>query len=395
MFLMKTFIYTACLICFCAITGFSQGIEFFDGSWEDAKKLAAEEEKLLFVDAYAQWCGPCKRMAKTVFTNPSVGEYFGANFVSLKIDMEKEKGIAFGKTYPVRAFPTLLFINPEGEVLKKVVGAKQVKDFLDIAKKVISSYDRSGEYAELYEKGDRSFDLVLAYVKALNKANKSSIKVSNDFLRNTESLTKGQKAEFLFEALTYADSRIFDLFIVERPTLVAAKSEKAVEEKIEAACWNTIHNAINFEIYELVEEAKSKMKEYCNSRSKQFVLNADYEYSKGVSDGELLSKSAQNIASQYKNSEDDLRELAEELLAYSKSSKEVAEASEKIAKMAMKKGDDPESYIIYAKSLMSNNKHKEALKTAKKARDKFEEGYPRSLESLDQLIDEIERDMGK
>lgn len=89
----------------------SQGIEFFDGNYKDAFAKAEEEGKLVFVDAFAQWCGPCKRMAATTFKEAAVGDFFNKEFINLKIDMEKGQGLEFRGKYPVSAYPTLMFIN--------------------------------------------------------------------------------------------------------------------------------------------------------------------------------------------------------------------------------------------------------------------------------------------
>ena len=75
----------------------AQGIEFLHGSWEDALDAAKEEDKIIFVDAYAKWCGPCKRMAKEVFTKKEVGTFFNDNFINIKLDMEESHGISFGQ----------------------------------------------------------------------------------------------------------------------------------------------------------------------------------------------------------------------------------------------------------------------------------------------------------
>ena len=46
-----------------------EGIKFFQGSWSDALKKSDKSDKLIFLDAYAAWCGPCKMMAKNTFTD--------------------------------------------------------------------------------------------------------------------------------------------------------------------------------------------------------------------------------------------------------------------------------------------------------------------------------------
>ncbi|MDO8970421.1 MAG: thioredoxin family protein, partial [Saprospiraceae bacterium] len=61
----------------------AQGIEFFSGTWPEALEKAKKEELLIFVDAYASWCGPCKRMAAQTFPDPKAGEFFNANFLNL------------------------------------------------------------------------------------------------------------------------------------------------------------------------------------------------------------------------------------------------------------------------------------------------------------------------
>ncbi|MFM7401482.1 MAG: thioredoxin family protein, partial [Bacteroidota bacterium] len=98
---------------------FAQGIEFFHGSWPEALTKAKSEEKLIFVDAFASWCGPCKRMAKESFPDPKVGELYNASFICLKIDMEKPENAEFAGKYPVSSYPTLFFIDADGKIVLK------------------------------------------------------------------------------------------------------------------------------------------------------------------------------------------------------------------------------------------------------------------------------------
>jgi len=96
---------------FSAFTAQGQGIEFFHGTWKEALEEAKKQDKLVFVDAYAQWCGPCKKMAKNTFTKAEVGDFHNQNFVNLKLDMETPDGRDFGGKYPVSAYPTLLYLE--------------------------------------------------------------------------------------------------------------------------------------------------------------------------------------------------------------------------------------------------------------------------------------------
>lgn len=106
------------------------GIKFSKMTLQKAIKQAQATGKLIFIDVHTSWCGPCKEMAKTTFTDSEVGNVFNQRFINLKIDAEQdEDGPMVSKAYSVVAYPTLLFINGEGKMVKKLVG-KQSKEKL-------------------------------------------------------------------------------------------------------------------------------------------------------------------------------------------------------------------------------------------------------------------------
>lgn len=113
------------------------GIAFFEGTFEEAKAKAKKENKMVFVDAYAAWCGPCRWMSANVFTDPAVGEYFNEHFVCMKMDMEKGEGRTYAREWGIRAYPTLLFFDAAGKELKRDMGAKKAEPFIAIAKGVV------------------------------------------------------------------------------------------------------------------------------------------------------------------------------------------------------------------------------------------------------------------
>ncbi len=115
------------------------GIKFFHGTFEQAKQLAKEENKLIFMDAYASWCGPCKMMARGTFKKEAVGTFFNENFINLKIDMEKGEGPQLSRKFGVSAYPTLIFINSKGEEVAKTLGYHSKSALLELGELVVSS----------------------------------------------------------------------------------------------------------------------------------------------------------------------------------------------------------------------------------------------------------------
>ena len=84
---------------------------------------AKEQNKLVFVDFYTTWCLPCKLMDEDVFTDEDLANYMNKNFINYKVDAEDVNGANLALLYQVVAFPTLLFLDTEGTVLVRKVGA--------------------------------------------------------------------------------------------------------------------------------------------------------------------------------------------------------------------------------------------------------------------------------
>lgn len=114
----------------------ARSIQFESGTWEEIKAKATRENKLIFLDAYASWCRPCKWMEQNVFTNDSVADYMNARFINAKIDMEKGEGTDLAILYRVTLYPSLLFIDGNGKLIQRATGAHDVQQFIELAKEV-------------------------------------------------------------------------------------------------------------------------------------------------------------------------------------------------------------------------------------------------------------------
>lgn len=130
-------------------SGFAQGINFQHGSLADAKEMARANNKLIFIDFYTDWCGPCKMMSKDIFPQKEVGDFYNVHFIAIKIDAEKGEGPGIAKQYGINAYPTLTYINYKGEVVHKYVGSTDVKDFIEHGRMALAP---QGDYEMLKAK---------------------------------------------------------------------------------------------------------------------------------------------------------------------------------------------------------------------------------------------------
>jgi thioredoxin-related protein len=159
-------------------TAYSQGIQFAEqGNWEQIKARAAAEHKFVFVDAYATWCGPCKKMDREVYTDAAVGEYVNDKFIALKVQVDKtDKDNEFTKfwyndaaklqqTYSISELPTFLFFNEKGELVQRQAGYLAPDAFIALCKTATDTANNYttwiGDYKAGKVKGEALLDLAL------------------------------------------------------------------------------------------------------------------------------------------------------------------------------------------------------------------------------------------
>jgi thioredoxin 1 len=131
----NTFIYTAVLVVAVAAISLSaftrpgatpkadsKGITFIEQDWDKALTQARAQKKLVFIDIYATWCGPCKMLKKNTFTDAKVGEFFNKNFVNVSIDGEKGVGPSLAQKYGITAYPSLIVTDGDGKPVLYTMG---------------------------------------------------------------------------------------------------------------------------------------------------------------------------------------------------------------------------------------------------------------------------------
>lgn len=118
-------------------------------SWNAIKQKAKQENKYIFVDCYATWCGPCKKMDREVYSNAEVGEEFNKNFIAIKLQMDKSSAdneyvkswyaIAekFQKEFSFEGYPSFLFFSPQGNLVYRGVGYKSKETLIALSKDAV------------------------------------------------------------------------------------------------------------------------------------------------------------------------------------------------------------------------------------------------------------------
>ena len=99
-----------------------------------ALEKAKTDKKAVFIDFYTTWCMPCRMMDESVFSDWDVTQYMAENVVSLKVNAEKGRGVDLKSKFAVQAYPTFVFLAPDGTELSRKEGTISIADFKKMAK---------------------------------------------------------------------------------------------------------------------------------------------------------------------------------------------------------------------------------------------------------------------
>ena len=114
------------------------GIQFVEANWANAIAEAKKQKKMIFIDAYTSWCGPCRMLKQNTFTDKVAGDYFNKHFINIALDMEKGDGLAFAQKYQVAAYPTLFIMDAEEKSVTTSEGYINPAQLIEFGKYVIN-----------------------------------------------------------------------------------------------------------------------------------------------------------------------------------------------------------------------------------------------------------------
>lgn len=212
------------------------GVDFQHLTYSEALKKAKAKNKLVFVDCYTTWCGPCKHMTEVVFPQAKAGEFFNPRFVCVKFDMEKGEGKELVTKLGVPAYPTFVIVRPDGTVQHRIVGGGDLDDFIERVQLGLNEKTNLLYLTERYNSGKMKKAELAVYYRVLNDAydSKMAEKVLGE-LKEKMSKKDRVKAEFwsLFEMGNCTPgSDDFNFILANYPALAKNVGKEKVDKFI-------------------------------------------------------------------------------------------------------------------------------------------------------------------
>jgi thioredoxin-related protein len=150
-------------------------------TFEEAVRSSAQEERKIFIDVYTDWCGWCKRMDATTFSDPAVADVLQNKFYPVKFNAEQREPITFNnhtfkfvprgtKGYHELAatllngklsYPSVVFLNDKFEIIQVLPGYRKADEFLKIITFIGEDHYLTTsweDYSKTYQKGTSNGD---------------------------------------------------------------------------------------------------------------------------------------------------------------------------------------------------------------------------------------------
>jgi thioredoxin-related protein len=358
-----------------SITVFAQhrSIIFEQTSFKEIKEKALKENKLIFIDAYTTWCGPCKQMSKNIFTNDSVADYYNKNFVNAKIDMEKGEGIELAKQYDVRCYPNLLFVDGNGNLVHRTAGSMSVNEFVALAEETKNPEKCFSYYAKNYESNKANADYLKKYIEVREGTCLDVDNLVADYfsLQKQVELFNKENWQMIQQHTNSMTTNEYSFLIANKQKYDELYTAKSVNEKLDDIHRNSLFSIVKTKPLDekYYQDIKSKILSIKTEGSNLVVFDADLRLARKKEDWNTFAKLAvENIDKFYKDDVNTLNSIAWDFYEKVENKNALSKAEE----WAMRACEIESSYAnldTYAAVLYKLEKKQQALDVANKAID--------------------------
>ncbi len=290
----------------------AEEIQFIKEDLAKAQVEANKSDKVIFVDAYTTWCGPCKMMDRKTFKDEAASKFYNDNFVNLKMDMEKGDGPLFAQKHTIRGYPSLLFLNAAGDLVHRSLGYQDATKFLELGKAAVNPEKQVITLQKRFEAGDKGQEFLLNYADALTMAGMDGYEEATQAYIDQESdwnTPKNIKVLFDYSKASI-DSKLFKYMLDNMGKFESIVGAQKVAEKINFAASSDVRkNQIDGKDKEALTKhfAKYFGEKNASEKATGYYLNnlmyapGDVNEQKYLTDVQLFMASNPNLSSQSLN----------------------------------------------------------------------------------------------
>src|ERR1043165_7332655 len=347
----------------------NRSIEFHHGSFAELLAKAKAEKKMIYIDCYTTWCGPCKWMAKNVFTNDTAADFYNANFVNAKIDMEKGEGIELAQKYSIQAYPPMFFLDANGVQPHRPCGSSPAAAFINSGKEALSPNTQLATYAANFNAGKASAPDAARYFSMLQNACQSYGNEVNHYFTTVgkEDLSSRANWNIIYRYVEDYNSAVFTGFEADKDLYMKKYGKDSVENKINQVYNNGLFSAIENKDMKSYEIIKGKMRMAKTEHTEMIILGADIKLAQRSGDWKTYASLASGYVEKYSSSDkNDLNSFAWAFYEHV-DDKAMLEKAESWSKKATELDDNYAYNDTYAAVLYKLGKRKEAKAAAQKA----------------------------
>lgn len=227
-------------------------------TWQQVQEKAKAEKKYIFIDAFATWCGPCKKMDNEVYPNDTIGTFFNSRFVSVKVQMDKTQkdneqvkswyndAAAIYKQYKIEGFPSYVFFSPEGIIVHKEMGYKTVNELMAVAqaatapgKSYVDPYAAYDRLVADFKRGIKKTDSMVYMIKTAFKLGEEDLahQILKDYTDYCETVKPEQRytkenIEMWAAFVLASTTRAFDFFYRDGDIINKVMNKKDLAEAV-------------------------------------------------------------------------------------------------------------------------------------------------------------------
>ncbi len=242
----------ALLIAFIPTLLFAQdkGVHFTQNlTWEQIKAKARTEHKYIMMDCYTTWCKWCKYMDKNIFPLDSVAQIANSKFINVRVQFDTSSADSkegknwymlahnFADKYSVRAYPTFLFFNSNGEIVQRAVGASLSSSaFVQVLTDAQNPQKQYYVLLRKYNNGDKdpAFLKMLALAADSLFDTKIANKVAEEYIVSQKDLYTKDNLAFVAEFTKSSKDEGFSIMLNHADKVDAVSGEGTADKMVQS-----------------------------------------------------------------------------------------------------------------------------------------------------------------